>query len=82
MSIQFEVFGSAAGVFHNPHAPFRSLNERLDRAIEDRDQGIITPAVYIKELQQMVADEPEFINGYAHLGHMYYQQGKPKKSLG
>jgi cytochrome c-type biogenesis protein CcmH/NrfG len=38
--------------------------------------------VYIKELQQMVADEPEFIDGYAHLGHMYYQQGKPKKSLG
>ncbi|WP_201768084.1 tetratricopeptide repeat protein [Asticcacaulis benevestitus] len=55
--------------------------EALDRAIEDRESGGLSLTRYIAVLKDIIADHPDYIDGYAHLGFALKEQGKPKLAL-
>lgn len=81
MPLRFKNMDGKEGIFHYPGRPFHALIERFDQAIEDRDIGTFSSADYLRELELMITEEPTFIDAYAHIGNMYYEQGKPKKAL-
>ena len=53
------------------------LNDLLDQ----RDDGVITSAKYLKTLKALVERHPQFIDGHAHLGAALLMDGKPKLAL-
>ena len=53
------------------------LNDLLDR----RDTGELTDAGYMSGLEDLVARNPWFIDGRAHLGSALYRQGKTESAL-
>ncbi|UTV80083.1 hypothetical protein MQE22_08610 [Acidithiobacillus sp. YTS05] len=80
MPISFAVH-DGQGVFSYPKEPFWDLDEQLDELIHAKNTGQMSLNAYLKVLQALVAQEPEWIDGHAHIGNTYYEKGQPKKAL-
>jgi tetratricopeptide (TPR) repeat protein len=81
MPVSFEVLNADEGVFRYPSEPFDRVVDALDTAIERRNSGELSAKAYVAALERLVEEEPDFVEGYAHLGSAWYEQGKPKKAL-
>lgn len=73
--------GSTIGVFLDTDPLNIKAQEMLFGLLERRDDGQLSQNDYIKGLQALVKNAPDYIDGYAHLGSVFYQQSKPKKAL-
>jgi len=81
MPVAFEVSEDNRGSFRHIHTSFALAEEKLDELIEKRNGDIIGSQIYLKRLQALVAEYPDFIDGHAHLGYAFYMLGKPRKAL-
>lgn len=81
MELGFEVLDDASGVFMYPEERFDSLVEEFDELLDAHQSGGLADKPYVTALQRLLAREPEFIDGHAHLAFAWYEQGKPKKAL-
>lgn len=81
MGLRFEVLDNASGVFVYPEERFDALVEEFDELLDTYQSGGLEDKPYVTALQRLLAREPEFIDGYAHLAFAWYEQGKPKKAL-
>ena len=54
----------------------------LDALLEERRRGRIAPGKYLAALRDLVAREPDYIDGHAHLGAALHEQGKTRLALG
>jgi tetratricopeptide (TPR) repeat protein len=79
MPPRFEVMGRD-GLF----APSNEIEEAtslFDALMEQRDAGRLQPAVYVKRLAALVERHPDFIDGHAHLGYAFFDQGRIEDGL-
>ena len=58
-----------------------AVSSELNDLLDQRDDGAITSAKYLKTLKAMVERHPQFIDGHAHLGGALLMDGKPKLAL-
>ena len=77
--ITFEIFEDG-GVFSEGHDLYAVISE-LNALLDQRDDGVITSAKYLKALKAMVERHPQFIDGHAHLGTALLAEGKPRLAL-
>ena len=68
------------GVFSESDDLYAVVSE-LNRLLDQRDDGAITSAKYLKTLKAMVERHPQFIDGHAHLGGTLLLGGKPRLAL-
>ncbi|WP_455296557.1 tetratricopeptide repeat protein [Brucella pituitosa] len=54
----------------------------LDALLEQCGSGSLSPTSYLAALRKLVEQNPNFIDGYAHIGAALLNQGKPKLALG
>ena len=58
-----------------------AVSSELNRLLDQRDDGVITSAKYLKTVKALVERHPQFIDGHAHLGAALLMDGKPKLAL-
>ncbi len=77
--IGFDLFEDG-GVFSDSD-DLCAVTAELDDLLDQRDEGAITAAKYLKTLKAMVERHPYFIDGHAHLGGALLSEGKSKLAL-
>ena len=80
MAINFEAHGKE-GLFRYPEDFYDNIVEKFDEALDRRGCGDLNEKAYIATLEKLIASEPDFIDGYAHIGFCLLEQGKTKKAL-
>lgn len=80
MAIGFDVW-EGEGSFTHPAEPFDRLVDEFDALRDRRDAGQLAHTAYVSALEKLVARQPDFIDGHAHLGYALLDQGKPRKAL-
>lgn len=84
MAIGFEIW-EGEGTFTYPDHPFDGVVDELDGLLERLDAGRMAHAAHvsahISALEKLVAPQPDFIDGHAHLGFALLDLGKPRKAL-
>ena len=58
-----------------------AVSSELNDLLDQRDDGAITSAKYLKTWKAMVERLPQFIDGHAHLGGTLLLGGKPRLAL-
>ena len=79
MTISLEMREDVA-VFRYP-SEYGGMIEELDDLLERRDAGKLSEAQYVGTLEDLVARNPWFIDGHAHLGYALYHRGKFELAL-
>ena len=67
-------------IFRYPSGYDRIVNE-LNDLLDRRDRGELADAGYVSGLEDLVARNPWFIDGHAHLGSALYRQGETESAL-
>ncbi|WP_339864898.1 hypothetical protein [Paremcibacter congregatus] len=80
MKIGFKVQGNE-GEFQYPHETYHKFTDALGTALDQRNYGELSTPAYIATLKKLLKEEPDFIDGYAHLGLALLEQGKTNKAL-
>ncbi|GLU34025.1 hypothetical protein WKR88_12440 [Trinickia caryophylli] len=81
MELRFEVLDDASGVFEHAEDGFDAVVEEFDELLDAYQLGELADKSYVTALQRLLAREPNFIDGHAHLAFALHEQGKPKKAL-
>ncbi len=81
MTLQFETYPDGSGAFTDPEESSWDIVEHFDRLMDARDAGALSVTGYIKALEAMTKEHPDFIDAYAHIASAYLEQGKTKKAL-
>jgi len=55
--------------------------QRLDDLLERCEAGMLPETAYIAELKAIVTENPDYIDGHAHLGHALLRAGKARAAL-
>lgn len=79
-NLRFEAIADV-GSFDYPAERFDQWVGKLDDLLDARRSNQLADKHYITALSQLIAQEPDFIDGHAHLAFAWYEQGKPKKAL-
>lgn len=79
MTITFEVHGEN-GLFSYP-AGHDDIQQQFDDLLDEHDAGKLSQTGYVGRLKELLAADPDFIDGHAHLGHALFDQGKCKLAL-
>ena len=79
MTISLEMREDVA-VFRYP-SEYGGMVEELDDLLERRDAGKLSEARFVGALEDLVARNPWFIDGHAHLGYALYHRGKFELAL-
>lgn len=79
MTLKFNIWEDG-GIFAFPESHDEIL-EQFDDLLDRRDSGELSQSRYIVGLKGLLAAEPDFIDGHAHLGYALFDQGKPKLAL-
>lgn len=81
MQVSFKIFDNERGGFDYSGPAYESALEALDTALDRLESGEWTDKKYVAELALLVKEEPDFVDGHAHLAFALQEQGKPKKAL-
>lgn len=79
MTITLEINGDTA-VFRYP-AGYDDVVDEFDDLLDRRDRGWLNETRYLRDLEELVARHPWFIDGHAHIGNSLFDQGKFKRAL-
>lgn len=79
MGIGFEII-AGDGRF-SADSRLKDAEQRLDDALEQSEAADLSEAAYIAELKAIVTDNPDYIDGHAHLGHALLRAGKAGAAL-
>ncbi len=79
MTIAFEMHDDVC-VFAHPPGSDRVVDE-FDDLLERRESGALSAERYRRGLQALVARQPGFVDGHAHLGNAIYEEGRFEQAL-
>lgn len=79
MTVELDLSEDTA-IFRYPSGYDRIVNE-LNDLLDRRDRGELADAGYVSGLKDLVARNPWFIDGHAHLGIALYGQGETESAL-
>lgn len=79
VAITFKVY-EESGAFSYPES-HDDILPQFDDLLDERDVGKLSQNSYVAKLKELLTAEPDFIDGYAHLGYALLDQEKFKPAL-